>query len=265
MNCYLRFEVKSDLISREIKTEGIILNQYKHKESSKILNVLTRDLGKIQIYAQGASKPKSELLLVAEPFSRSEFNLTSSSNFYYIKYSNLLDSHLKLRSDIKRLLVGQYFLELADRTLVEGMDTTQVYELLVSGLKHLEQMDLEDIPKLMVAYGLKYISFIGYRPVIGECVHCGSKNYDRMYFSSSAGGLICNNCLINEQKYVKLSKYDIEILNKMFYTKFSDLVNVSIDDESSLHRLHSIVVDYISYNTEIKVFKSLKLYDGLIF
>ena len=58
-----------------IKTEGIILSEIRYKETSKILKVYTKKLGKISILAQGAYRPKSQLIATTQPFSQVEFHL----------------------------------------------------------------------------------------------------------------------------------------------------------------------------------------------
>ncbi|NLY21233.1 MAG: DNA repair protein RecO [Tissierellia bacterium] len=250
--------------NKNVSTEGIILSQIKHKESSKILNVLTKDLGKIQIYAQGALKPKSELLLVSEQFSKSELSLTKSRNFYYIKHSSLINPHLGLRKDINKIMIGKYLLELADKTLAVDLGFEKIYDLLSTGLDYLERIDSKDILKFLITYEIKYISFLGYRPILNECSNCGSKDYERMYFNNGFGGLVCAQCVLGTDKFVKLSKEDIEILNKMLYTKFIDLNSIIIKDDSILYKLQSIISDYISYSTEILKFNNLEMYEKLM-
>ena len=45
-----------------IKTAGIVLKEIKYQETSKILSIYTKKLGKISVMAQGANRPKSRLL-----------------------------------------------------------------------------------------------------------------------------------------------------------------------------------------------------------
>ena len=99
-----------------IKTEGIVLNEIRYKETSKILNIYTKELGKVTVMAQGAFRPKSSLMASTQSFTLSEFYLKKGRNFYYINNSDVLDSYYSIRENMERMIYGFYILELIEKS-----------------------------------------------------------------------------------------------------------------------------------------------------
>lgn len=75
-----------------LKTEGIVLRELKYQETSKILSIYTKKMGKISVMAKGANRPKSTLIANTQPFSYNEFQLSEGRNFFYINQADIIDS-----------------------------------------------------------------------------------------------------------------------------------------------------------------------------
>ena len=56
------------------KIEGIVLNEQSYGDSSKILNVITKDYGIIGILSKGCKKIKSNLRIVSTKLTYGNFN-----------------------------------------------------------------------------------------------------------------------------------------------------------------------------------------------
>ena len=64
-----------------LKTEAIVLNEIRYKDTSKIINLYTKNFGRISVMAQGAYKPKSILIASTQSFSHSELCLQKMEIF----------------------------------------------------------------------------------------------------------------------------------------------------------------------------------------
>ncbi len=245
-----------------IKTQGIILSEIRFKETSKILNVYTSKLGKISVMAQGAYRPKSNLLATTQPFALAEFQLKAGRNFYYINQVDLQDSHYSIRDNMERLTYGFYLLELLDKSTPDEEQNEKLFLLLQKGLQHLSRME-KDYLKFIVAYELKYISFIGYRPHLETCVICNNKVDGKIKFSPSLGGVLDSNCIHNDILAKTINTGILSSMNQLLYSTFDELVTLNIK-EDILFSIHNIMVDYILNCIEKREFKSLSLVKALI-
>lgn len=245
-----------------IKTEGIVLSEMRFKDTSKILNVYTKNLGKISVMAQGAYKPKSQLIATTQPFSCCEFQLQKGRSFYYISQADLIDSFYSMRDNMERITYGFYIMELLEKSTPDEEKNEKLYNLLEKGLSTLSKMDY-DYLKFIVAYELKFISFSGYRPHTNSCVCCSGEISGSIKFSKTLGGVICSSCFSEDFQARNINQIFIKGLNDLLFITFEDLNTISITNDT-LIRLHDIIVEYILYNIERNEFKSLSLIKTLI-
>lgn len=245
-----------------IKTEGIILSEIRYKETSKILKVYTKKLGKISILAQGAYRPKSQLIATTQPFSQVEFHLRAGRNMYYISQADLVKSFYSIRENMERLTYGFYILELLDKSIPDEEENEKLFLLLEKGLDHLSSLD-KDYLKFITAYELKYISFIGYRPHLDSCVVCNDGKNGKLKFSNELGGILCGQCLSQDITAKNISNGILLALNELLYSTFEEISSLNISNDI-LIKIHEILVDYILYSIERREFKSLSLVKSLI-
>lgn len=240
-----------------LKTEGIVIGETRYKETSKILNIYTKDLGKISVLAQGALKPKSHLLATTQMFSHSEFQFRKGKSFYYIQQADLIKSLYSLGENIERITWGFYILELMNKSVENEEKNEKFFSFLKKGLYTLSKLE-GDYLKFIVAYELKFISFLGYRPYIDRCVACNNRLSGSLKFSINLGGALCSSCFSEDCKAVKIYESFLAALNKLLYNSFEDLKDIAID-ERLLKSIHDVLVAYILYNIDRKEFKSLNL------
>ncbi|MDY0255633.1 DNA repair protein RecO [Gudongella oleilytica] len=233
------------------KTFGIVLSWIKYKESSKIVTLFTEDLGRISIMAQGALKPKSQILAATEVFSKSHFELKKGKNFYYIESAELESSNFTIRQDIDRLTYGFYILELVERSVPEGESSSKIFNMLD---KALFDMSSSMKPILQtVAFELKMISILGYRPQLSKCLKCGRTASEIWDFSIIEGGVYCDSC--RKGSGVLIDQALFEAMGNILLSKFDQLDELNLSTEALL-RIHSILYQFIIYNLDLKELKS---------
>ena len=232
----------------DLETLMLVLNEQKYGESSKIIRVLTRDHGKISIMVKGALRAKSSYVSISSRFAYSKVLLSKGKSFYYIKYANLLDSNYKLRNNFFSIIYASYLAELLDRSLLENYVNKKIFDLTIKTLELLcQEKNQKNQANIILAYNLKFISFLGYRPNL--------KSNMGNVFSISEGGISSKNG-VSGLTY-NLSKEEVNILNSYLLTSLDKLdFNIS---KNSLKKLENIIIEYIKYNLEIDNFNSLSL------
>lgn len=246
-----------------IKTEGIVLSEIRYKDTSKILNIYTKKLGKISVMAQGAYRPKSQLIATTQPFSYCEFQLQRGRNFYYLAQADLVESFYSIRENMERIVYGFYILELLEKSTPDEEENEKLFLLIEKGLRILSKLN-DNYLGFIIAYELKFISFLGYRPHVNSCVVCDNELNNNIRFSKYLGGVLCANCFSEDLQAKNININFLKGLNELLYSSLDSLDDkVNIASEI-LIRLHDVIVDYILFNIERNEFKSLNLVKTII-
>ena len=74
-----------------ISVEGIVVSTTDYKESSRIINILTKDHGIIGCISKGCKKMKSKLRIISERFAYGTFHMYYKEN----GLSTLIDGDIK--------------------------------------------------------------------------------------------------------------------------------------------------------------------------
>lgn len=242
--------------------EGIVLNELQYKESSKILNIYTKELGKINVMAKGAYRSKSKLIASTQAFSYCNYEFRSSRTFYYLLDGRVIKSFYNIREKIERTMIGFYILEIFNKSIPEEEPNETLFLFLVKALDTLSNLD-ENFLEFLIAFELKFISFIGYRPNIKECVSCGKKNIKNLRFSIESGGILCEDCIEKDIYSKNISEEFQNILIKLMYAPFDNIKNISFE-KKDLIVLQDIVEKYVLYYVEREEFNSLNMLKSIL-
>lgn len=117
------------------KIEGIIISEVDYKENSKIINILTPELGIIGLIARGTKKIKSNLSGVTSKLTYGYFHINYKEN----KLSNLIEvdiinSFKNIRTNLDKISYATYLLELSSLAY-KHEENKEIYNLLIASLK----------------------------------------------------------------------------------------------------------------------------------
>ena len=233
-----------------ISTDGIVVSSIPFKESSRIINILTKDMGIVGCIVKGCKSLKSKLRLPSEKFAYGTFH------FYYKEngLSTLIEADIKnyfinIKSDIVKISYMSYLCELAINVYKES-NNNEVYDILISALLKIE--DNFD-PKIITnIVEIQYLSYIGISLCLDSCVNCGSTKV--VTLSTSRGGYLCSNC---RQSEPILDGKILKLLRLYNYVDISKISNLDIDNEVSnaIDRIISeYYEDYSGVSTKSKKF-----------
>ena len=219
------------------KVEGIVVSEVDYKESSKIINVLSPQYGVIGIIAKGTKKVNSNLSSVSSKLTYGYFHVKyNSKGLSTLLEVDVIDKFKNIKRDISLMSYALYLLELADRVYKHDNDR-QIYELLIASLKKIDEgYDYKVIANI---FELKMLDFLGIRPVVDECVNCGSK-HDIVTISSYKGGYLCKDCVRGE---VIVNIKTIKLLRMFYYVDISKITKLDISDKIK-NELSQFIYDY---------------------
>ena len=239
-----------------VNTKGVVIRLTKYSESDRILTLFTKENGKIQAIAKGARKTKSNLIGSTDIFCYSDFLLYKGKKLHTVNQADIIDSFYPLREDIYKLSYATYILELIEYSVADGEPNDLLFELLIKTLQVLSDI-AEDYNKLLLAFQLKYISFIGYRPQLSLCVECGSELTRSIKFNIIQGGTICEKCLSNNQYEVNITHKTVNYMKMLMYSKLEELDNIDIPKNEEM-KIEEMLIKYITSHIDRKYFKSLQ-------
>jgi len=219
------------------KVEGIVISEIDYKESSKIINVFTKEEGIIGLIAKGTKRVKSSLSGVSSKLTYGYFHINYKENALSgLIEVDIIDKFKNIRKDLSLMSYSIYLLELAAK-VYKHENNNLIYDMLISSLKKIDEgYDYQVISNI---FELKMLDFLGIKPVVDECVNCGSK-IDIVTISSYRGGYLCKNCTHGE---VITNIKTIKLLRMFYYVDISKITKLEVS-ENIKNELSQFIYDY---------------------
>lgn len=219
------------------KIEGIIVSEVDYKESSKILNIYTKEYGIIGVIARGSKRLKSNFSGLTTKLTYAIFIVNYKENGpSTLMEVNVIDNFKNIRKDIDKISYAMYITDLVTQVF-KHENNIKIYDLYISSLKKInENIDYIVITNILE---LKLLDFLGIRPVIDECVSCGKKD-SIVTISSYKGGLLCNDCVKNEKI---LHPKTLKLIRMFYYVDIPKIDKIEIS-ENIKKEINDFIDDY---------------------
>ena len=152
--------------------EGIILSETNYSESSKILNILTKEHGLIGVISKGCRNLKSKLRGVSRKLIYGKIHLYYKENSLSTLISvDVINSFSKIATDLEKISYASYILDLTHQVIKQN-DSENIYFLLRDTLLKID----EGFDPLVLTniLELKLLDYLGVKPNIDGCGICGS-------------------------------------------------------------------------------------------
>ncbi len=239
------------------KVEGIVVSETPYSESSKILNVITREYGVIGILSKGCKSLKSPLRSVSSKLTYGYFNIQYKQDKLSILMSvDVIDNLKNIKTDLtlKSLSYACFILELTSQVMKHNYNDNIFNLMLAAILKINEGFDPLVITNILE---LKYLDYLGVMPVLDGCAVCGSQT-SIATLSSSRGGFVCNNCRRNEKL---VDAKTIKLIRMFYYVDISKITNLDVSLKIKLE-INSFLDEYYDLYTGLYL-KSKKFIEEL--
>ena len=214
------------------KVTGIVLSDTNYSESSKILNVLTKEHGKIGIISKGCRNLKSSLRSVSSKLTYGYFNIYYKKEGLSVLISvDIINDFSNIKQDLFKIGYATFLSDLTNQVLKET-SSNEIFDLFINGLIKIN----DDFDPMIIAniIELKYLNYLGVMPILDCCSVCGS-NKKIVTVSSFSGGYLCVNCYKNEyivdEKTVKL----LRMFNYVDISKIKEL-NILPKNKNEINR-----------------------------
>jgi DNA repair protein RecO (recombination protein O) len=216
------------------QTDGIVLRLIPFSETSLILTLYTRDLGRVSAIAKGARRPKSVF--------EGALDLLSICRIVVICKSNdtldlLTEAKLQRRfragqRSLVRLYCGYYVAELLRLWTDDGVASDELYDLTVRAIGSIDGDG--DALMSVIHFELQAMRILGNIPATDACVACGgplNPHSARVPFAYQLGGVLCDDCRARNRDVVSVRRHVIDSISTLQRpgTPIPDVANSAVD------------------------------------
>lgn len=219
------------------EVEGIILSETNYSESSKILNILTKEHNIIGVISKGCRNIKSKLRAVSRKLVYGKFHIYYKENGLSTLISvDIMNSFHHILTDLKTISYASYMIDLVLQVSRQN-EEDNLFSLLKAALLKIEEG--YSAPILMSIVELKLLDYLGVKPMIDGCSLCGS-NKNIVTISSSKGGYICANCYTGEGM---VSEKAIQLIRMFYYVDLEKITKLEVSSHV-LKEINLFLEDY---------------------
>lgn len=234
---------------------GMILSAMPVGESDRRLVILTKEFGKITVFAKGARKPNSSLIGVTRSFIFGTFEVYRGRDSYTMYKAHAKEFFSNVVDDLTSVCYACYFAEIADYYGRENLDASDIINLLYITLKALANPNINN-ELIRYIYEIRTIAINGECPDFFACHECNSEQ-DLAGFSLSLNGLYCRKCAAHINDGISLSSSTIYSLQYIVTSNLKKLYTFAVK-EDVLNEL-KLVANRICSTVFDKEFKSKEM------
>jgi len=210
------------------EVEGFVISETPFGETSKIINLLTKD-GLKGVLCKGAKSLKNPNRSITTKFSYGKYIIYDKKDKTSIlKEGTIIDDFYHIKTDI--ILIGYmtYMSELVHQVAKQNISEV-VYDIFISSLKKLD----EGMNPMIICniFEIKMLDYLGVGINLECCNSCGS-NKNIVTISADLGGYICTDCYKGEYVYDAKTIKMIRIYKLVNIDSISDIkINETISKE----------------------------------
>jgi DNA repair protein RecO (recombination protein O) len=157
------------------RTSAIVLNAYDFSEADRVMVLFTREEGKIRALAKGVRRSRSRLAGCLGLLTLSELQLHGKENqeLLLVTQGQLETAFPGLKVDLEALGQAGRMAELIDRMIPERQSQAPVFDLLLAGLRLLEEKQRPAV--VGIWFEISLLELLGYRPRLDSCHVCSQE------------------------------------------------------------------------------------------
>jgi DNA repair protein RecO (recombination protein O) len=184
-------------------------------ETSRVVTLFTRELGKVSALAKGARRLKSPFQAGLDLLSVCDivFLHKGSEALDLLTEAALVERFDPLRRDLAALYAGYYIAELLHDLTDPHDPHPKLFDAAAITLRHLGDPVLR--PRRVLRFELACLREVGHMPALEACVHCGipvDASGDAVAFGLSLGGVLCPGCRPGQPHVATLSGRTLDAL-----------------------------------------------------
>ncbi len=248
-------------------THAVVIHCIPYGESDKIITFFTKNFGKLRAIAKGARRSKKRFQNALDLFTyvRLIFFDREGMGLVRAEGCDILNSFPNIREDLRKIIYGNYFLELVNEMAVEREQHPEAFELLLTSLSTLNrELPAEDDLRI---FEIRMLSLFGYRPNMRNCAICKKgmeelREVKNIFFSLEKGSVVCESCSKNWNNLIPLSWGTARLIDEVTRMDLSRMDRLKFTSQA-LSESCLVLPRFITYQLG-KELKSLKVLKGTL-
>ena len=207
------------------KVEGVIVSELDWQETSKIINVVTKEYGRIGMIAKGARQLKSKLRTGTMMMTHGIFDIYyKPDKLSILKEVEVKNDYPHIKNDLNKLASASFVIDIFNQVIKNDFEKAWYNDFIATLNKIDEGYDANIITNIFM---LKVMQMLGIMPELNSCISCNDKA-NIVTFSIIKGGFVCHNCTENDQIF---SEKTIKLLRMLSYVDISKITKLDIKPE----------------------------------
>ena len=233
------------------KDTAICIRAIDYSETSQIVTFFARAAGKISAIAKGSKRPKSAFDGPIEIFSYGKIVFADSNKEKLATLTEFESAYggagfTGLSNNLFTMNCCLFGAELLNKFTHDYDPHPQLFDDFLQFLQNAqENKDKHQMLALLILFQLGLLKEVGLQPILSYCVNCktryehrASSIEHRVYFSSSANGLICRDCEASFPDKVRLTQTAANCL--------SNLKLLAESQEKTLNEIETVLIHHFT-------------------
>lgn len=244
------------------KTEAIVLRRMDFRETSLIVDLYTRDFGKLSGILKGIRAEPDKFASSLEVSSHNEviFYKKASSALHLVSACDLKDNFFNIRQSMVKTGMMGMMMELISSVMQPEDRNEEVFNLALECLKELESTFSPE--KVITIFKIKMLALSGFKPHFDSCVSCANRIFGQSKFSLGLGGLLCEKCYFKDLSARSIFRGTIASILYIEKNNFKNNLNLGLNPQIK-KELELILNAFLNFHLE-KELKSQKVLNKLV-
>ncbi len=243
-----------------ITTDGIVLREQQTGEKDRLVTLLTREIGVIRAFVNGARNPKNKNAAATGLLCFSDFSIDKTQKgVFVVREASPKEVFFELRSDLVQLSLAQYFAELAYELAPREESGDEFLRLLLNAVAFLMQKK-KPPAQIKAVVELRMLTLSGYMPSLVACDSCGAFLTAEMKFCPLSGRLFCADCTPSEPS-VAVSDSVVEAMRHICFSEANKVFSFRLS-APSMTMLGDVSERYLKAVTNTR-FRTLEFYKAM--
>jgi DNA repair protein RecO (recombination protein O) len=252
-------------MSKTFNDLAITIKRTDWKEQDRLFVFYTQEHGRVDAIARGVKKIHSKMAGHLEPFGTVQVMIAHGRKLNQVAGASKQEDFIEIKKNLTKIYLANYAFEVLEALTKPEHPDEQFFYLLSDFLKLINNFIVNQKNKFYLLFFtdifiFKFLSYLGFAFDLQKCLKCKNKLKPKNnYFNPRQGGIICPNCLHNQELKL-ISSEVIKILRLAQRENFNFFLKLKID-HWVVRDFNQIINLFLEEHLE-KPLKTGKIFDG---
>ncbi len=176
--------------SAAVNLEGVVVHLRALGESSRVVELVTREAGRIALVARGVRRSRKRFQGAIDLFVSLRVQATVKPGLWNLEGVDVINPRLAIRSSLERLSLASFFTELTYQLMPEQQRAQRIFDAYLTSLDAVDGNALDKAMAVLPAM----LNAAGILPSPDHCLRCGIIEPIAVAPLIVEGGWICADC-----------------------------------------------------------------------